>query len=158
MSDLDDLEGGTSFKNSLRWNTEKGDLFAVLTNEFLERVPHSIELGTPAARFAVDMLTRRRGYGLIGDGIYEMILTPVGSPPPPKPADPDYKRAVSFDLWSPQYGLVCMETVSVILLNTIDAFWTRYASFAEAAKGMLPLIEFSGRREIIVRKFTFWVR
>ena len=35
-----------------------------------------------------------------------MRLTPVGSPPPPKPDDPEFKRAVGCWLWNPNVGEV----------------------------------------------------
>ena len=63
-----------------------------------------------AATFVIDLATRERGYGLIKSGVYDMKLTPVGSPPPPWPerrrvqagarlldVEPDVRRAPARD-------------------------------------------------------------
>ena len=84
MSDLSDLHG--IFPNSLRWNAETGILgIAVYNAETGERELQEILLGSAAATFVMDLATRERGYGLIKVGVYDMRLTPVGSPAPPWP-------------------------------------------------------------------------
>ena len=101
MSDLSDLHG--VFPTSLRWNAETGFLaISVFNPETGERELQEIELGKPAT-FAMDLATRERGYGLIKTGVYDMRLTPVGSPPPPWPGDEEYQAgdwllAVESDL------------------------------------------------------------
>ena len=81
MSDLSDLHG--IYPTSLRWNAESGFLaVSVFNAETGESELQQIEFGQPAT-FVLDLATRERGYGLIKSGVYEMKLTPVGSPPPP---------------------------------------------------------------------------
>ena len=82
MSDLADLDG--IFPTSIRWNAEEGILgISVRNPETGEREIQEIPLGAEAT-FAMDLLTRVRGYGLIRVGLYDMKLTPVGTPPPPR--------------------------------------------------------------------------
>jgi hypothetical protein len=156
MSDLSDLQG--VYGPSLRWNSEAGELVIMTTNEMFEREPRMLELGTQQARFVADMATRERGYGKVAVGLYEMVMTPVGSPPPPIPSDPEFKPALGLFLWSPVFGEVRLETCAAILRQTIDGFWTRYRSFAEASKGLQPIVDFLGRREILVKKrgTSYW--
>ena len=92
MSDLSDLHG--IYPTSLRWNAESGFLaVSVFNGETGERELQQIELGQ-AATFVLDLATRERGYGLIKSGVYDMKLTPVGSPPPPWPDNEEYKPAL----------------------------------------------------------------
>ena len=94
MSDLSDLHG--VYPTSIRWNAESGFLAVSAFNaETGERELQQIELGQ-AATFVLDLATRERGYGLIKTGIYDMRLTPVGSPPPPWPEDEEYKPALGM--------------------------------------------------------------
>jgi hypothetical protein len=150
MSDLSDLQG--VYGPTLRWNSEAGELIVMTTNEMFEREPRLLELGTQPARFVADMATRVRGYGKIEVGIYEMIMTPVGSPPPPAPSDPGFKPALGLFLWNPMFGEVRFETNAAILRQTVDGVWTRYRGFAEASQGLLPVIDFADRREVLVKK------
>ena len=101
MSDLSDLRG--VFPTSLRWNAEGGFLgISVFNPETGERELQEIELGKPAT-FAMDMATRERGYGLIKIGIYDMRLTPVGSPAPPWPDDEEFKPALGMLAVEPDF-------------------------------------------------------
>ena len=85
MSDLSDLDG--IFPTSIRWNAEEGTLgISVRNPETGEREIPASPLGADAT-FAMDLMTRVRGYGLIRVGLYDMKLTPVGTPPPPHPDD-----------------------------------------------------------------------
>jgi hypothetical protein len=104
MSDLSDLHG--IYPTSLRWNAESGFLgVSAFNGETGERELRQVELGQ-AATFVLDLATRERGYGLIKSGVYDMNLSPVGSPPPPRPDDPEFKPAVGCWLWNPNVGEV----------------------------------------------------
>ena len=99
MSDLSDLHG--IYPTSLRWNAESGFLaVSAFNGETGERELQPIELGQ-AATFVLDLATRERGYGLIKSGVYDMKLSPVGSPPPPWPENEEYKPALGCWMWNP---------------------------------------------------------
>jgi hypothetical protein len=126
MSDLSDLHG--IFPTSLRWNAESGFLsISVFNPETGERELKEIELG-PDAMFVLDLATRERGYGLIKSGVYDMKLTPVGSPPPPWPDAPEFKPAVGCWLWNPNVGEVRLETNARLFRDAIANAWTGAAS------------------------------
>ena len=108
MSDLSDLHG--IYPTSLRWNAESGFLaVSAFNGETGERELQQIELGQ-AATFVLDLATRERGYGLIKSGVYDMKLSPVGSPPPPWPENEEYKPALGCWMWNPTFGEVRLET------------------------------------------------
>ncbi len=117
MSDLSDLHG--VYPTSLRWNAESGFLaISVFNAETGERELQEIELGQPAT-FALDLATRERGYGLIKTGVYDMKLTPVGSPPPPWPGDEEYKPALGCWVWNPTFGELRLETNAAIFRQAV---------------------------------------
>ena len=91
---------------------------SVFNPETGERELREIELGQPAT-FALDMATRERGYGLIKTGVYDMKLTPVGSPPPPWPGDEEYKPAIGCWLWNPTFGELRLETNAAIFRQAV---------------------------------------
>ena len=119
MSDLSDLHG--VYPTSLRWNAETGFLaISVFNAETGERELQEIELGKPAT-FALDLATRERGYGLIKTGVYDMKLTPVGSPPPPWPGDEEYKPAIGCWVWNPTFGELRLETNAAIFRQAVTS-------------------------------------
>jgi hypothetical protein len=119
MSDLSDLHG--IYPTSLRWNAESGFLaISPFNAETGERELQEIELGQPAT-FVLDLATRERGYGLIKTGIYDMRLTPVGSPPPPWPEDEEYKPALGCWMWTPSLGEVRLETNAKIFREAVTS-------------------------------------
>ncbi len=121
MSDLSDLHG--IYPTSLRWNAETGFLaISVFNAEAGERELQQIELGHPAT-FALDMATRERGYGLIKAGVYDMKLTPVGSPPPQWPDDEEYKPALGCWAWNPTFGELRLETNAAIFRQAVASIW-----------------------------------
>ena len=123
MSDLSDLHG--IFPDSLRWNAETGVLgIAGFNPETGEREVQEILLGNTAT-FVLDLATRERGYGLIKVGLYDMRLTPVGSPPPPWPGDEEYKPALGCWLWNPTFGELRLETNAAIFRQAIANVWDR---------------------------------
>ena len=123
MSDLSDLHG--IFPDSLRWNAETG-IFGVarFNPETGEREVQAIVLGN-SATFALDLATRQRGYGAIRLGLYDMRLTPVGSPPPPGQTTRNYKPAIGCWLWNPTFGEVRFETNAAIFRQAIANVWDK---------------------------------
>ena len=141
MSDLSGLHG--VYPTSLRWNAEGGFLgISAFNPESGERELREIELGQPAT-FAMDLATRERGYGLIKVGLYDMRLTPVGSPPPPWPNDEEFKPALGCWLWCPAFGELRLETNGAIVRQAVTAVWDECRSKAEAAAGLQPVICFA---------------
>jgi hypothetical protein len=149
MSDLSDLHG--IFPDSLRWNAETGVLAnSVFNPETGERELQEILLGNTAT-FVLDLATRERGYGLIKVGVYDMRLTPVGSPAPPLPDDEDYKPALGCWLWNPALGELRLEVCSAIFRSAIDNVWSKARFASEAIRGQQPVIRFVDRIEVPVK-------
>jgi hypothetical protein len=146
MSDISDLHG--VYPTSLRFNAEGGVLGIGAYDETTgERTVKEIELGSPMARFVMDLATRERGYGMIRVGVYDFRLTPVGSAPPPWPGDDDFKQAIGCFLWNPRLGEVRLETNTTTFRNAVLALWDRCLTAKEASDGLQPVIAFVGRRE-----------
>ena len=149
-SDLSGLHG--VYPTSIRWNAESGVLsIAVFNSESGERELREIELGQ-AATFATDLATRERGYGLIKVGIYDMRLTPVGSPPPPWLDDPEYKPAIGCWLWNPAFGELRLETNGSIVRQAITSVWDDCKGAPEAAAGQQPVIRFTDSVPVPVKQ------
>jgi hypothetical protein len=139
-SDLSGLRG--IFPPSLRWSAEAGSLaISVFNVETGERELQEIELGKPAT-FAMDLATRERGYGLIRVGLYDMRLTPVGSPPPPWPDDDEFKPALGCWMWNPTLGEVRFETNAAIAREAMLAVWDAGKDAPEAAAALQPVVQF----------------
>jgi hypothetical protein len=158
MNDLADLIGVKGIRDpSLRWNAVTGDGWRLetLNSETGERD----FLLQPEKNWIVDMLTRRRGVGKTGDGIFIMHLTPVGSPPPVV-TDDDLKPAVGMTAWAPDTGCVEITTCGAVLRTAIVALWEKYKGFTEASKGLVPVVKFGPAIEVPIGKKnnirTFW--
>jgi len=118
-----------------------------------QRVPRAI---APGSQWAIDMLTRQRGYGKSTDKEFTMHLSPVGEPLPPDiPRDPELKPALPMMLWNPQLGEAVMTTCSAILRTAVNAMWERHKSFGEASEGLQPIVTFGEPREVEAAKRTF---
>ena len=149
MSDISDLHG--IYPTSLRWNAETGVLgISVFNAETGERELQQIELGHPAT-FVLDLATRERGYGLIKTGIYDMRLTPVGSPPPPWPGDEEYKPALGCWAWNPTFGELRLETNARIFRDAVTSVWDKARFEPQAAEGLQPVICFADRVPVLVK-------
>jgi hypothetical protein len=149
MSDLSDLHG--IYPTSLRWNAESGVLaISAFNAETGERELQQIELGQPAT-FVLDLATRERGYGLIKAGVYDMKLTPVGSPPPPWPDDEEYKPAIGCWLWNPTFGELRLETNAAIFRQVITNVWDKARFEPQAVKGLQPVVCFADRVPVPVK-------
>jgi hypothetical protein len=149
MSDLSDLHG--TFPTSVRWNAEDGFLaIYVFNSEIGERELREIELGSPAT-FVLDLATRERGYGLIKSGVYDMKLSPVGSPAPPCPDNADYKPAFGCWLWNPECGELRLETNAMIFREAITGIWDKARFEPQAAEGLQPVICFVDRVPVPVK-------
>jgi len=146
MSDISDLHG--VIPTSLRWNAEGGVLGRSVFDEATgERAIDVIELGSNAAKFAMDIFCRERGYGRIRAGLYDMRLTPVGSNAPDWPGDDEFRPAVGCWLWNPSFGELRLETNQTTFLHAITGTWDHCRSFEEASAGKVPVIHFESRRE-----------
>ena len=144
-SDISDLHG--IYAAPLRWHAETGTLGrSVYDEESGERETIEIELGSAAARFVMDLATRERGYGLIRAGVYDMHLSPVGTPTPEWPGD-DYKPAVGCWVWNPPFGELRLETNQATFMRAVSELWDRARTFKEAADGLQPVVHFVDRRE-----------
>jgi hypothetical protein len=149
MSDLSDLHG--VYPTSLRWNAETGFLaISVFNAETGERELREIELGKTAT-FAMDLATRERGYGLIKTGVYNMQLTPVGSPPPPWPGDEEYKPAIGCWLWNPTFDELRLETNAAIFRQAVANVWDQARFEPQAAEGLQPVVCFADRVPVQVK-------
>ena len=117
MSDLE--KSYTEFTNSLRWNAEAGILsVSIYDLEAGGRELKEILLGAPAT-FVLDLATRERGYGLIRVGVFDMRLSPVGAPLPPRPTDDGYKGAIGCWLWNPEFGELRLEATATLFCQAI---------------------------------------
>jgi hypothetical protein len=147
MSDLSDLHG--IFPTALRWSAEDGVLGVSTFNpETGERELQPIPFGGPAT-FAMDLATRERGYGLIKVGLYDMRLTPVGSPPPPWPGDgSEFKPALGCWVWSPAFGELRLETCATMFRQAVANIWQLVQFEPQAAGGEQPVVRFTGAAEI----------
>jgi hypothetical protein len=149
MSDLSDLHG--IHPTSLRWNSETGFLaISVFNSETGERELQEIELGKTAT-FAMDLATRERGYGLIKTGVYNMQLTPVGSPPPDWPGDEEYKPAIGCWCWNPAFGELRLETNAAIFRQAVASIWDQCRVEPQAAEGLQPLVSFVSRVPVQIK-------
>jgi hypothetical protein len=149
MSDISDLHG--VYPTSLRWNAETGVLgISVFNAETGERELQQIELGHPAT-FVLDLATRERGYGLIKSGVYDMKLTPVGSPPPPWLGDEEYKPAIGCWLWNPTFGELRLETNAKIFRDAVTSVWDKARFEPQAAEGLQPVVCFADRVPVSVK-------
>ena len=149
MPDLSDLHG--IFPNSLRWNAETGVLgIAVYNAETGERELQEILLGNTAT-FVLDLATRMRGYGLIKVGVYDMRLTPVGSPAPPWPGDEEYKPALGCWVWNPTLGELRIETNAAIFRQAISSIWDQCRIAEQAIRGEQPVIRFVDRVDVPIK-------
>jgi hypothetical protein len=149
MSDLSDLHG--IYPTSLRWNAESGFLaVSAFNGETGERELRQIELGQ-AATFVLDLATRERGYGLIKSGVYDMNLSPVGSPPPPWSENEEYKPALGCWMWNPTFGELRLETNAAIFRQAIASVWDQCRAEPQAAEGLQPVVRFDDRVSIPVK-------
>ena len=149
MSDLSDLHG--VYPTSLRWNAETGFLaISVFNAEAGERQLQQIELDHPAT-FVLDLATRERGYGLIKTGVYDMRLTPVGSPPPPWPDDEEFKPAIGCWCWNPTLGELRLETNAAIFRQAVASTWDQCRVEPQAAEGLQPVVRFVDRVPVPVK-------
>jgi hypothetical protein len=146
MSDISDLRG--AFPTPFRWNAEHGTThYSIYDQATGERQLREIELGSPEAKFVADLATRARGYGKVKIGVYDMMLTPVGSPPPPWPDDTEYKPAVGLWLWNPPLGELRLETNASLLVRAISGLWDQCRTSQQASQGLQPVIHFVDRRK-----------
>jgi hypothetical protein len=150
MSDLSDLHG--IYPTSLRWNAESGFLaVSAFNGETGQRELQPIELGQ-AATFVLDLATRERGYGLIKSGVYDMKLSPVGSPPPPWPENEEYKPALASWMWNPTFGEVRLETNATLFREAIANVWDKCRFEQQAAEKLQPVICFADRVSKLVKQ------
>jgi hypothetical protein len=136
---MSDFDGDyTEFPNSLRWNAEAGTLsVSAYDLEAGERVLKEIPLG-PRATFVMD---------LVRVGTFDMRLSPVSAPLPPRPDDEGFKPAIGVTLWNPEFGETRLEATATLLCRAIRGLWDHCLRKPEAARGLQPVIRFVGRVE-----------
>jgi hypothetical protein len=151
LSDLDGLPG--IYAPSLRWNAavEIHNLgFSVYDPQTGERGLQPIELG-PQATFALDLLTRERGLGKIKVGLFEKLLTPVGSPLPPLPDDPELKPMFAAWVWNPTLGEGRIETCATLCRNALVDIVAKCLKEPSAVEGLQPVIQFTGNTPVLIK-------
>jgi hypothetical protein len=152
MSDIDDLPTTKTRPHSLRFNAVTGFLAVYCYN--LETRQNSIVEIPPKSRWAIDMLTRERGYGRVTDAVFDMRLSPVGAPPPVIEDEDLFKTAVSMRLYSPDWGLVEWQTASALAVRAIIGLWETYKKSAEALVGDIPIVEIGTPRVVVIGRDT----
>jgi hypothetical protein len=152
MSDLSDLgEHGGDYPKAARWNAENGVIAISTYNiETGMREQQSVDFGE-ASTFVIDLLTRERGFSMYRPGVYDARLTPVGSPPPEWPGDPDFKPCIACMGWNPVYGEVRFETNARLFKDALMGVWERALAAPEAVDGQQPVIRFMGAVEVVIR-------
>ena len=154
-----DLEGlHEIIPPSLRWNAEAGILgYSIYDPAEGERGVEEIELGSPMAKFAFDLDTRSRGYGLVRSGLFDMKLTPANTPFPDFPSD-DYKPAIGVWVWNPPLGEVRIETNGTMFRNAVAGILDQTKNCKEAGDGLVPVAQFTDRHKQDYRQLgkSFW--
>jgi hypothetical protein len=156
MSDLSDLH--KIYPPAFRWITDQGfPAVSKYNPETGERGLQEIGFGQPS-RLVVDLLTRERGYVKIKPGVFEELLTSVGSPPPPWPNDEDFKPAIACWVYGPQFGEMRFVTNTRIVRDPIDDVIRSAWSEPQAAEGQQPVIQFVDRVPVLIKslKKTFY--
>jgi hypothetical protein len=153
-SDLDGLHG--IIPTSLRWAAEAGVLgISTYDPAEGERGVEVIELNSPKSKIALDLSTRERGYGMIRKGVFKMVLTPVGTPPPNWPGE-EYDPAVGIWGWNPLLGEVRIEACSALFRKTIAGICDQAKVCKEAANGMVPVVQFTDRHRQEYAQGSYW--
>jgi hypothetical protein len=145
MTDLAGMPG--AYAPRARWASENGILGIGVYNAILgDRTVEPIELGSPEAKFAIDLLTRQKGWGLIREGFYDFKMVSVDDPWPPSPGS-DFKPAYGLDGWSPRFGEVRFEANGALFRDALVGIVELALKCDEAHAGKCPVIWFTDRRE-----------
>jgi hypothetical protein len=152
-SDLSDLgEHSGDYPKAARWNAEHGGLAVSSFNiETGQRELQPVAFGCAESTFVLDLGRRMRGFSMYRPGVYDARLTPVGSPPPEWPNDPDFKPCVSCLAWNPHFGEVRFETNANLFRSALLGVWERALATEEAVRGEQPVIRFMGAAEVFIR-------
>jgi hypothetical protein len=146
MNDMRDMPGVERYVDGLYWAAETGKMLIRRYDAAVrERVFVEIPLGSPEARFALDLFTRERGWALFRRGVRDVKFTPVGTPWPPQPSK-DHKPAYLISAWNPHIGETKIETSAALFLEAIIAVVDDALRCEEASAGQCPVIAFVGCR------------
>jgi hypothetical protein len=153
MSDLSDLgEHGGDYPNAGRWQAETGALAISSYNAATGvRELQPVALGGAESTFVLDLLTRERGFSMYRPGIRDARLTPVGSPPPEWPGDPDFAPCIACAGWNPTFNEIRFETNARLFMNALLGVWERALATEEAARGEQPVIRFEGAAPVFIK-------
>jgi hypothetical protein len=104
-----------------------------------------ILLGSDAAKIALDLYTREVGYGYARQGEFQIITTPVGTPPPPFPGK-GYKAALAMWAWNPEIDVCRASAVGAIYRDGLSGVVDKALTYKEQiAQMMVPVAFFFGR-------------
>jgi hypothetical protein len=150
MTDLSDLAGSVRGirDRALRWNAVDGQGWRIeIYNP--ETGDRDFELLPEGLTWICDMATRRRGAIKTGEGVFDVRLSPVGSPLPDIPAnDDDFKPGVAMVVWHPEYGVAEITTASTVVRDRIVYLWEVVKARPEAATGAIPAVRFGPPVEV----------
>jgi hypothetical protein len=145
MTDLAGMPG--AYAPRIRWSAENGILGIGIYDAVLgDRTIESIELGSREAKFAIDLMTRQKGQGLIATGVYDFHWVSVDEPWPASPGD-KYKPSYGLWAWSPTFGEVRLESNSALYRDALVGIVDRALKCDEARAGKCPVIWFIDRCE-----------
>jgi hypothetical protein len=145
MTDLAGMPGAHA--PHIRWAAENGVVGIAVYDAVLgDRSIEPIALGSREAKFAIDLMTRQKGYGLIATGAYDFKMVSVDEPWPASPGD-KYKPSYGLWGWSPAFGEVRLESNGALYRDALVGIVDLALKCDEAHAGKCPVIWFTDRRE-----------
>jgi hypothetical protein len=156
MSDNDgdyELEG--TYPPNQRWNAEKGGWSRHAFDSETGEQTSLIRIGT---RQGWDMPTREWGYARYRVGERDVVLSPVGTPPPPRPSL-EHKPCIAINVWSPLLGEMRLEVAQKTCREAITSVWESCRGAPQLAEGQVLVVELGDRVQRLYKKHpdkTYW--
>jgi hypothetical protein len=145
MTDLAGMPGAQAPR--VRWSADNGVLGIAVYDAVLgDRSIEPIALGSREAKFAIDLLTRQKGWGLIRKGFYDFKMVSIDDPWPASPGS-DFKPAYGLHGWNPSFEEVRFETNGALYRDALVGIVDLALKCDEAHAGKCPVIWFTDRRE-----------